>query len=49
MLSGGINPSNIDEAKSLSNLNLFGLDLNSGFEIEPGLKNIEQLKHALTS
>lgn len=43
-LSGGIGP---DDAKSIKGINhpkLTGVDLNSGFEDEPGLKNIEKLK-----
>jgi len=43
-LSGGIGP---DDAKSIKKINhskLSGVDLNSGFEDEPGLKNIEKLK-----
>lgn len=43
-LSGGIGP---DDAKSIKEINhekLTGVDLNSGFEDEPGLKNIEKLE-----
>jgi phosphoribosylanthranilate isomerase len=43
-LSGGIGP---DDAKSILEIKhpkLTGVDLNSGFEDEPGLKNIEKLK-----
>lgn len=43
-LSGGIN---IDSAKSIIDFNhekLFSLDINSGFEIEPGLKNIHLIQ-----
>ena len=47
ILSGGINPKNISDALNLSGLNIYGLDLNSGFEIEPGLKNVELLQKAL--
>lgn len=43
-LSGGIGP---DDAKSILEIDhpaLFGLDLNSGFEIHPGLKDAEKLR-----
>ena len=43
-LSGGIGP---DDAESILNINhpkLTGVDINSGFEDEPGTKNIEKLK-----
>ena len=43
-LSGGIG---LDDAKSIKEIKhpkLTGVDLNSGFEDEPGLKNIEKLK-----
>ena len=44
-LSGGIGPDDVENIKNLSHPKLTGLDLNSGFEDEPGLKNIEKLKH----
>lgn len=48
ILSGGLNPENIGAAKNLDFLNLYALDLNSGFEIEPGLKDVELLKNLLS-
>ena len=42
-LSGGIGPDDISEIKKVDHPKLTGLDLNSGFEDEPGLKNIEKL------
>jgi len=42
-LSGGINPDDVEKIKQLEHPQLFGIDLNSGFEDEPGLKNIEKL------
>lgn len=42
-LSGGLNLSNIDEALALNHPQLFSLDVNSGIEIEPGLKDVEKL------
>ena len=43
-LSGGIGPEDVDEIKKVEHKNLAGIDLNSGFEDEPGVKNIEKLK-----
>ena len=44
-LAGGLNSDNIDKALiQLTNLDLFGLDLNSGVETSPGLKSSEKLK-----
>jgi len=42
-LSGGIKPEDAQTIKSLSHPKLAGVDLNSGFEDEPGLKNIKKL------
>lgn len=43
-LSGGLSLENIEDVKKLSNLNIIAIDVNSGFEIEPGLKDVEKLK-----
>ncbi|WP_192820689.1 phosphoribosylanthranilate isomerase [Rufibacter sp. LB8] len=43
-LSGGIDVEHLQEIKALHHPKLFGLDLNSKFEISPGLKNIHRLK-----
>jgi len=43
-LSGGIQPSSFDEIKNLDHPSLMGIDLNSGFEIRPGVKSIPLLK-----
>lgn len=40
-LSGGIKPKMEKQIKSIDHPQLFGLDLNSGFEIEPGFKDID--------
>ncbi len=42
-LSGGIGPEHIEEIKKLS-IPIFALDVNSKFEVEPGVKDIEKLK-----
>ena len=46
-LAGGIGPEDAQEIKKLNLQNLYGLDLNSKFEIEPGIKNIQLLKEFL--
>ncbi|MGC9355011.1 MAG: phosphoribosylanthranilate isomerase [Mariniphaga sp.] len=43
-LSGGIGSEDADAIKKLQHPQLFGIDLNSGFEDEPGVKNVEKLK-----
>jgi len=43
-LSGGIGIDDVDELKRLSHSMLEVIDVNSGFEIEEGLKNIELIK-----
>ncbi|QIA09365.1 phosphoribosylanthranilate isomerase [Draconibacterium halophilum] len=43
-LSGGIGSDDAAEIKELNHPMLAGVDLNSGFEDEPGLKNIEKLE-----
>jgi len=43
-LSGGIGPDDAENIKQISHTKLAGVDLNSGFEDDPGLKNIEKLK-----
>ncbi|PWK79683.1 phosphoribosylanthranilate isomerase [Mucilaginibacter oryzae] len=45
-LSGGLGPDNIEEVKNIKHSRFYGVDLNSRFEIEPGLKNIEKLEQA---
>jgi len=45
-LSGGLSPENIDDIFNLATKKIHALDLNSKFETEPGLKNIESLKSA---
>jgi phosphoribosylanthranilate isomerase len=45
-LSGGLTLENIENALDLKHKQFYGLDLNSKFEIEPGLKDIEKLNKA---
>lgn len=43
-LSGGLSPENIKQVKQLGDARLAGVDLNSKFETEPGIKDIDKLK-----
>ncbi len=44
-LSGGISPDDAEEILKISHPKLTGIDVNSGFEDEPGVKRIEKLKN----
>ena len=46
-LSGGLSLENLEEALAFSDERLVGLDLNSRFEVSPGIKDIEKIKLAL--
>ncbi len=48
LLSGGIGEADATVIKTLQLEKLGGLDLNSKFEIEPGLKDINKITHFLT-
>ncbi|SKB42906.1 phosphoribosylanthranilate isomerase [Daejeonella lutea] len=43
-LSGGLSPDNIDAVRSLKDVRLHGLDLNSKYEHEPALKDIDKIR-----
>jgi len=43
-LSGGLSPDNVNTLGDIQEMNLHALDLNSGVEISPGLKDIEKIK-----
>jgi phosphoribosylanthranilate isomerase len=45
-LSGGLSLENMEEVKAIKHPQFYGVDLNSRFEIEPGLKDIDKLKKA---
>jgi phosphoribosylanthranilate isomerase len=49
LLAGGIDESNFEIAKNIKHKSLFGLDINSKFELEPGLKDIEKLKKVINN
>jgi phosphoribosylanthranilate isomerase len=44
ILSGGISPDDISNILAINNPSFYGIDINSRFEIKPGIKNIETLK-----
>ena len=44
LLSGGIGPDDVQKIKSFRHPQFIGIDLNSRFEIEPGVKDIGKLK-----
>lgn len=45
-LSGGLSLDNMEEIKKIKHPAFYGVDLNSRFETEPGLKDINKLKKA---
>ncbi|HTD97669.1 MAG TPA: phosphoribosylanthranilate isomerase [Mucilaginibacter sp.] len=45
-LSGGLSLYNLKEIKLIKHPQFYGVDLNSRFEIEPGLKDVDKLKKA---
>jgi phosphoribosylanthranilate isomerase len=47
LLSGGIHPGSIEAIKNFTHPQFAGIDLNSGFEIEPGLKDADKLEEFL--
>ena len=44
LLSGGITKNDAEEINKMKHPAFFGIDINSGFELEPGLKNINEIK-----
>ncbi len=44
LLSGGIDKTMVAEIKQINHPKFMGIDINSGFEIEPALKNTKQIK-----
>ena len=43
-LSGGLSGENIQNVKTLRDMNLHAIDINSGAEIKPGIKDTEKIK-----
>ena len=46
-LSGGISLENFEEIKNIEHKQLLGIDINSKFEISPGIKDIEKIKQLI--
>lgn len=44
ILSGGIGPEDVERIRNFHHPSCIGIDLNSKFEMEPGLKDVEMLK-----
>ena len=49
LLSGGIGPDDAERIKSFHHPRCIGIDLNSRFEIAPGLKDVYQLKDFISN
>jgi phosphoribosylanthranilate isomerase len=47
-LSGGIGPADLEALNSIEHPRFVGIDLNSKFEITPGIKDVESLKQFFT-
>ncbi|MCB2206841.1 MAG: phosphoribosylanthranilate isomerase [Bacteroidetes bacterium] len=47
LLSGGISPGDAENIHKIHHPMCKGIDINSGFETEPGIKNIDQIKEFL--
>lgn len=47
-LSGGIGPDDLNEIKEFSHPLLCGIDINSGFEINPALKDVKKIRQFIS-
>jgi phosphoribosylanthranilate isomerase len=43
-LSGGLKPEYIEEVKALSDMNIYAIDVNSGVETSPGVKDVTKVR-----
>jgi len=43
-LSGGIGPDDLEAIRNFNHPQLFGIDINSGFEIAPAMKDVEKIE-----
>ena len=48
-LSGGLSPDNVNTLGDIQKMNLHALDLNSGVEISPGLKDLKKVETIISS
>ena len=49
LLSGGIGPEDAEQLRQFHHDKCLGFDINSRFEIEPGIKDIEKIKQFITA
>ena len=49
ILSGGIGPETIDAVLAFRHPQMYGVDINSRFELEPGLKDLEKVAQFVTT
>jgi phosphoribosylanthranilate isomerase len=49
LLSGGIGPGDAPRVKAFSHPRCIGIDLNSRFELQPGLKDVDALRSFINS
>lgn len=43
-LSGGIKPADVEDIKAFHHDQLYAVDINSGFEVEPGIKDLDKVE-----
>lgn len=43
-LSGGIGPGDVESIRNFSHPKIFGIDINSGFEVSPALKDVKKVR-----
>lgn len=48
LLAGGIQPEDAEEIKQIAHTSFYGVDINSGFENSPGMKNSTKIKQFIT-
>lgn len=48
-LSGGLKPEHMEEVKALTNMNIHAIDINSGVEISPALKDVSKVEQVITA
>lgn len=46
-LSGGLSPENVDKVSKLKGMNVHALDINSGVEVSPGIKDYNKVKEVM--
>lgn len=49
LLSGGIGPEDAERLRQFHHPKCLGFDINSRFEIEPGIKDTEKIKQFITA